>query len=104
VTLVPRPCAVRQELEAWGQQQLDLPLFVEKPGRTTDEACRRWHEQSVIQSVEVEDSDGRVTQEERRFIVVHSSQLAQQHTQTYASAQGKEAKAITDYGVKAVPA
>ena len=97
MTLVPRPCAVRQELEAWGQQQLDLPLFVEKPGRTTDEACRRWHEQSVIQSVEVEDSDGRVTQEERRFIVVHSSQLAQQHTQTYASAQGKEAKAITDH-------
>jgi transposase len=97
VTLVPRTCAVRPELEAWGQQQPDLPLLVEKPGRTKDEACRRWHGQSVIRSVEVEDSDGRVTQEELRFLVVHSSQLAQQQTQTYASAQRKEAEAITDH-------
>src|SRR2546422_11159326 len=34
VTRVPRPCALRQALEAWGQQQLALPLVVEKPGRT----------------------------------------------------------------------
>src|SRR3989441_3529757 len=34
VTLVPRTCAVRQELEVWGQQQPVLPLLVEKPGRT----------------------------------------------------------------------
>jgi hypothetical protein len=27
VTLVPRTCAVRQELEAWGQQQSALPLL-----------------------------------------------------------------------------
>ena len=86
VTLVPRTCAVRQELEAWGQQQPALPLLVEKPGRTKDEACRQWHGQSVIRPVEVEYSDGRVTQEELRFLVVHSSQLAQQQTQTYASA------------------
>jgi transposase len=26
VTLVPRPCGVRQELEAWGQQHAPLPL------------------------------------------------------------------------------
>ncbi len=26
VTLVPRPCAVRQEVAAWGQQQGALPL------------------------------------------------------------------------------
>jgi transposase len=38
ITLVPRTCAVRQELEAWGQQQPVLPLLVEKPGRTKDEA------------------------------------------------------------------
>jgi transposase len=38
-----------------------------------------------------------VTQEEVRFLVVHSSQLAQQQTQTYASAQDKEAEAITDH-------
>src|SRR5262247_2231847 len=97
VTLVPRTCAVRQELEAWGQQQPVLPLLVEKPGRTKDEACRRWQGQSVLRRVEVEYSDGRVTQEELRFLVVHSSQLAQQQTQTYASVQEKEAEALTDH-------
>src|SRR2546426_8077501 len=30
VTLVPRTCAVRQELEAWGRQQPTLPLLGEK--------------------------------------------------------------------------
>ena len=60
VTLVPRTCAIRQELEAWGQQQPALPLLVEKPGRTKDEAPRRWHGQSVLRQVEVEYSDGRV--------------------------------------------
>jgi len=95
VTLVPRTCAVRQELEAWGQQQPVLPLLVEKAGRTKDEACRRWHGQSVLRPAEVEYSDGRVTQEAVRFLVVHSSQLAQQQTQTYASAQEKAAEAIT---------
>jgi transposase len=98
VTLVPRTCAVRQELEAWGQQQPILPLLVEKPGRTKDEACRRWQGQSGVRPGEVEYSDGRVAQEERRFLVGHSSQLAQQHTQAYASAQGKEAEIITDHG------
>src|ERR671927_433145 len=76
VPLVPRTCAVRQELEAWGQQQPVLPLLVEKPGRTKTDVCRQWHGQSVIRSVEVEYSDGRVTQEALRFLVVHSSQLA----------------------------
>jgi transposase len=97
VTLVPRTCAVRQALEAWGAQQAALPLLVEKPGRTKAEACRQWHGQSVIRPVEVEYSDGRVAQEALRFLVVHSSQLAQQHTQTYASAQEKEAEALADY-------
>src|SRR5215467_9099445 len=95
VTLVPRTCAVRQELEAWGQQQPPLPLLMEKPGRTKDEACRQWHGQSVIRPVEVEYSDGRVTQEALRFLVVHSSQLAQQQTQTYTAAQEKEAEGVT---------
>jgi hypothetical protein len=88
---------VRQALEAWGAQQPALPLLVEKPGRTKDEACRQWHGQSVLRPIEVEDSDGRVTQEDLRFLVVHSSQLAQQHTQTYASAQAKEAEALTEH-------
>ena len=74
-----------------------MPLLVEKPGRTKDEAPRRWHGQSVIRQVEVEYSDGRVAQEELRFVVVHSSQLAQQQTQTYAAAQAKEAEAVADH-------
>ena len=95
VTLVPRTCAVRQELEAWGQQQSVLPLLVEKPGRTQDEGPRHWHGQSVLRQVEVEYSDGRVVSEALRFVVVHSSQLAQQQTQAYTAAQAKEAEAIT---------
>jgi transposase len=97
VTLVPRTCAVRQELEVWGQQQPVLPLLVEKPGRTKAEEPRRWHGQSVRRQVEVEYSDGRVAQEELRFVVVHSSQLAQQQTQIYAAAQEKEAAALADH-------
>jgi transposase len=86
---------VRQELEAWGQHQAGLPLFVEKPGRTKDEAPRRWHGQSVYRQVEVEYSDGRVALEALRFVVVHSSQLAQQQTQAYTAAQEKETEVIT---------
>jgi transposase len=97
VTLVPRTCAIRQELEAWGCQHTPLPLLAEKPGRTRDEAPRRWRGQSVRRQVEVEYSDGRVAQEEVRFVVVHSSQLAQQQTHTYAAAQGKEAEAVADH-------
>jgi transposase len=86
VTLVPRTCAIRQELEAWGQQQPVLPLLVEKPGRTKDEAPRHWHGRSVLRPVEVEYSEGRLAQETLRFVVVHSSQLAQQQAQSYAAA------------------
>jgi transposase len=97
VTLVPRTCAIRQELEAWGRQHSALPLLLEKPGRTKAEAPRRWHGHSVLRRVEVESSEGRVAQEEVRFVVVHSSQLAQQQTQTYAIAQEKEAGAVADH-------
>jgi transposase len=96
--LVPRTYAVRQELEAWGQQQPALPLCIEKPGRTKDEEPRRWQGQSVIRQVEVEYSDGRSVSEALRFVVVHSSQLAHQQTQTYASAQAKEAGAVAEHG------
>ncbi len=54
ITLVPRPCAVRQEREAWGPQQGALPLLLDKPGRTRQESPRRWHGQSVVRCVEVE--------------------------------------------------
>src|SRR5215467_10360088 len=97
VTLVPWTCAIRQDLEAWGRQHPALPLLVEKPGRTKDEEPRRWHGHSVLRRVEVEYSEGRVAQEEVRFVVVHSSQLAQQHAQTYVSVQEKEAEAVADY-------
>jgi transposase len=100
VTLVPRTCTVRQELEAWGRAQPALPLVLEKPGRTKDEPPRCWHGQSVMRRVEVEYSDGRVTAEALRFVVVHSSQLAQQQTQTYAVAQAKEAEAVTDHATR----
>jgi transposase len=97
VTLVPRTCAVRQALEAWGQQQPTLPLLVEKPGRTKAEAPRRWHGQSVIRQVEVEYSDGRIAMEALRFVVVHSNHLAQQQAQSYAAGQEKEAEALADH-------
>lgn len=85
---------MREELEAWGQQQPALPLLVEKPGRTKAEAPRRWHGQSVRRQVEVEYSDGRVAAEALRFVVVHSSQLAQQQAQSYAAAQARETEAV----------
>jgi transposase len=50
-----------------------------------------------MRQVEVEYSDGRVAQEMLRFVVVHSSQLVQQQTQTYASGQAKEAEAVADH-------
>ncbi len=97
VTLVPRTCGVRQELESWAQQQALLPMLVEKPGRTTREAARQWRGKSVTRSVAVEYRDGRVAAAPVRFVVIHSSQLAQQHAATYATAQAKEAKQVAAY-------
>src|SRR5215471_421287 len=97
ITLVPRTCAVRQELETWGQQQGTLPLLLEKPGRTRQEAPRRWHGQSVRPPVEVEYADGRHAVEALRFLVVRSSQLAQQAATTYTAAQAKEAERVAEH-------
>ena len=97
ITLVPRTCAVRQELEAWGQQHGPLPLLLDKPGRTRQEAPRRWHGTSVVRQVEVEYADGRLAVEALRFLVVHSSQLAQQAASAYTAAQAKEAERITEH-------
>jgi transposase len=97
VTLVPRTCGIRQELEAWGQQHGPLPVLGAKPGRSKGDAPRRWRGQSVERSVEVEYGDGRVEQKTRRFVVVHSSQLAQQQAEAYASAQSKEAERGKDH-------
>ena len=97
ITLVPRTCAVRQELEVWGQQQGPLPLLLEKPGRTRQESPRRWHGRSVVRQVEVEYADGRRAVEALRFLVVHSSQLAQQAAGAYTAAQAKEAERLTEH-------
>jgi hypothetical protein len=70
ITLVPGTCAVRQELETWGQQQEALPLLLDKPGRTRQEPPRRWHGRSVTRPVAVEYADGRLAVEEVRFLVV----------------------------------
>ena len=97
ITLVPHTCAVRQELETWGQQQGALPLLLEKPGRTRQEPPRRWHGQSVARPVEVEYADGRRAVEALRFLVVHSSQLAQQAAVAYTAAQAKEAERLAEH-------
>lgn len=97
VTLVPRTCGIRQELEAWGQQHASLPVLVEKPGHTKRDAPRRWRGQSVERVVAVEYGDGQVEQEPLRFVVVHSSQLAQQQATAYATAQTKEAEWVADH-------
>jgi len=97
ITLVPRTCAVRQEVEAWGQQHGRLPLLLEKPGRTRQEPPRCWHGQSVVRRVPVEYADGRLDVAEIRFLVVRSSQLAQQAATAYAAAQAKEAERVAEH-------
>ena len=96
-TLVPRTCAVRQELEAWSQQHSPLPLLLAKPGQTRQESPRRWHGARVVRPVEVEDADGRRTVEALRLLVVYFSQLAQQATSASTAAQDKEAERIAEH-------
>jgi transposase len=48
--------------------------------------------------VEVEYADGRRAVEELRFLVVHSSQLAQQAAVAYSAAQAKEAERVAEHG------
>ena len=97
ITLVPRTCAVRQEVEAWGQQHGALPLLLEKPGRTRQEPPRRWPGQSVVRRVPVEYTDGRLDMADIRFLVVHSSQLAHQAAAAYAAAQATEAERVAEH-------
>lgn len=103
VTRVPRTCAIRQEVEAWGQQQALLPVLLEKPGHPSHAAPRCWRGQSILRRVDVEYADGRIDQAELRFVVVHSSALAQQETKAAATAHAKEAERVTAH-IKHVPA
>jgi hypothetical protein len=91
---VPRTCAIRQELEAWGHQQARLPVLLEKPGQTSHDAPRRWRGQSALRRVAVEYADGRIEQAALRFVVIHSSALAQQETTAAATAHAKEAERV----------
>src|SRR5256712_10496358 len=97
ITLVPRTCAVRQEVEAWGQQHGALPLWLEKPERTRQEPPRRWHGQSVVRRVPGEYADGRLDGADIRLLVVHSRHLAHQGAVTYAAAQAKEAERVAEH-------
>ena len=96
ITLVPRPGAVRQEGEAWGPQHGVLPVWLEKPGRTRQEPSRCWHGQRVVRRVPVADADGRLDAAERRCLVVHSSQGAQQAATAYAAAPATEAERVAE--------
>src|SRR5262245_55812045 len=97
ITFVPRTCAVRHELEAWGQQQDSLPRRPEKPGRTRQEPPRRWHGASVVRPVEVAYATGRRTGAALRFLVLHSSQWAQQAAVASSAAQTTEAERVAEH-------
>jgi len=97
ITLVPRTWAVRQEVEAGGQQPGALPLWREKPGRTRQEPPRRWYGHSVVRRVEVAYADRRLEMAALRLLGVHSSQLAHPAAVTYAAAQAKEAAQVAEH-------
>ncbi len=100
VTLVPRTCAIRQEVEAWGQHQSSLPLLLEKPARRRQERPRQWYGRSVLREVDVEYSDERVAVAPMRFVAVYSTQLAQQHADAYEQAQCRETEAVAQHIVQ----
>jgi transposase len=97
VTLVPRTCAIRQAVEAWGQRRVSLPLLLEKPGKRLSDAPKRWYGSSVTRQVEVEDGEGQVTLAPIRFVAVYSTQLAQRHAEAYAREQEQEAKSLATH-------
>ena len=97
VTLVPRTCGIRQEVEAWGQQQSSLPLLLDKPARRRRDTPRRWYGHSITREVEVEYEDGRIALAPVRFVAVYSTQLAQHHEEAYGKAQVREAAALAEH-------
>ena len=97
VTLVPRTCAIRQEVETWGQKQVSLPLLLDKPSKRRGEPPRRWYGRSVSRDVEVEYGESRIDLVSLRFVAVYSTQLAQQHEQAYGQAQKREAEGLAEH-------
>jgi transposase len=94
VTLVPRTCRIRQEVEAWGQTHSSLPLLVDKPARRRRDTPRRWYGRSLTREVEVEYADGRLAWAPVRFVAVYSTQLAQHHDEAYGKGQVREAETL----------
>jgi transposase len=94
VTLVPRTCAIRQEVERWGQQQVSLPLLLDKPGKRLSDPPRRWYGRSATRQVEVEDRQEQVIHAPIRFIAVYSTQLAQRHAEAHERKQKQEGQAL----------
>ena len=74
-----------------------MPLLLEKPGRTRQEPHGAGTGTVSSAQVEVEYADGRLAVEELRFLVVHSSQLAQQAAVAYTAAQAKEAERLAEH-------
>jgi transposase len=97
VTLVPRTCTIRQEVESWGQKQVSLPLLLDKPAKRRGDVPRRWYGRSVIREVEVEYGEGRIEVASIRFVAVYSTQLAQQHEQAHGQAQAREAEGLAEH-------
>jgi transposase len=100
VTLVPRTCGIRQEVEAWGQKQSSLPLLVDKPARRRRGTPRRWYGRSATREVEVEYADGRIERAPVRFVAVYSNQLVQHQEEAYGQGQGREAAALAEHVVQ----
>jgi hypothetical protein len=94
VTLVPRTGGIRQEVEAWGQHQVSLPLLLERAAKRQGDAPRRWYGRSVKRKVEVEYQDGHIALAPIRLIAGYATQLAQQHEQAHGKAHTREAKAL----------
>jgi len=101
VTLVPRTCSIRQDVEAWGQHQVSLPLLLERPAKRRGDGPRRWYGRSVKRKVEVEYQDGDIALAPIRFLAVYSTQLAQQHEQAHEQAQSREAEALATHVAQA---
>lgn len=87
VTLVPRTCSIRQEVETWGQHQVSLPLLLERPANRHGDAPR----------CKVEYQDGTIALAPIRFVTVSSTQLAQQHEQAPEQAQSREAEVLATH-------
>jgi hypothetical protein len=86
-------CARR---ERRGASNTGGPLWLENPGRTRQEPPRCWPGHSVVRRVPVEDADGRLDMAEIRFLVVHSSQVAQHAATAYAAAQAQDAARVAE--------